>query len=159
MIEFEFEWLNDVWDTKGKGVCRCISAEHGDNELELGHDEILADGLIKKGIKEQTQLEVAIGDGMEFTIHGDMKNSKPKKSKYLNNATVNTLDLNHQIFNPLFPIFWKKKVIPKHMYMIIMYFYLLDLNSSLLYTYIFSHLENITIRYTLFQLKIYWIFS
>ncbi|XP_017064960.1 sodium channel protein para isoform X44 [Drosophila eugracilis] len=71
----------------GKGVCRCISAEHGDNELELGHDEILADGLIKKGIKEQTQLEVAIGDGMEFTIHGDMKNNKPKKSKYLNNAT------------------------------------------------------------------------
>ncbi|XP_030244888.1 sodium channel protein para isoform X14 [Drosophila navojoa] len=63
------------------------SEEHGDNELELGHDEILADGLIKKGIKEQTQLEVAIGDGMEFTIHGDMKNSKPKKSKYLNNAT------------------------------------------------------------------------
>ncbi|XP_026837330.1 sodium channel protein para isoform X42 [Drosophila erecta] len=62
-------------------------SEHGDNELELGHDEILADGLIKKGIKEQTQLEVAIGDGMEFTIHGDMKNNKPKKSKYLNNAT------------------------------------------------------------------------
>ncbi|XP_026846103.1 sodium channel protein para isoform X38 [Drosophila persimilis] len=63
------------------------SEEHGDNELELGHDEILADGLIKKGIKEATQLEVAIGDGMEFTIHGDMKNNKPKKSKYLNNAT------------------------------------------------------------------------
>ncbi|XP_026846107.1 sodium channel protein para isoform X41 [Drosophila persimilis] len=62
-------------------------SEHGDNELELGHDEILADGLIKKGIKEATQLEVAIGDGMEFTIHGDMKNNKPKKSKYLNNAT------------------------------------------------------------------------
>ncbi|XP_043072090.1 sodium channel protein para isoform X41 [Drosophila grimshawi] len=62
-------------------------SEHGDNELELGHDEILADSLIKKGIKEQTQLEVAIGDGMEFTIHGDMKNNKPKKSKYLNNAT------------------------------------------------------------------------
>ncbi|XP_030378196.1 sodium channel protein para isoform X2 [Scaptodrosophila lebanonensis] len=75
-----------IW-SEGKNVCRCISAEHGDNELELGHDEILADGLIKKGIKEQTQLEVAIGDGMEFTIHGDMKNSKPKKSKYLNNAT------------------------------------------------------------------------
>ncbi|XP_023035084.1 sodium channel protein para isoform X21 [Drosophila willistoni] len=64
-------------------------SEHGDNELELAHDEILADGLIKKGIgiKEQTQLEVAIGDGMEFTIHGDMKNNKPKKSKYLKNAT------------------------------------------------------------------------
>lgn len=75
-------------DTLGKGVCRCISAEHGDNELELGHDEILADGLIKKGLKEQNQLEVAIGDGMEFTIHGDMKNNKPKKSKFLNNTTV-----------------------------------------------------------------------
>ncbi|KAH8286713.1 hypothetical protein KR018_003004 [Drosophila ironensis] len=70
--------------------------EHGDNELELGHDEILADGLIKKGIKEQTQLEVAIGDGMEFTIHGDMKNSKPKKSKYLNNATMIGNSINHQ---------------------------------------------------------------
>ncbi|XP_030378194.1 sodium channel protein para isoform X1 [Scaptodrosophila lebanonensis] len=80
----------------GKNVCRCISAEHGDNELELGHDEILADGLIKKGIKEQTQLEVAIGDGMEFTIHGDMKNSKPKKSKYLNNATMIGNSINHQ---------------------------------------------------------------
>ncbi|XP_030244875.1 sodium channel protein para isoform X1 [Drosophila navojoa] len=72
------------------------SEEHGDNELELGHDEILADGLIKKGIKEQTQLEVAIGDGMEFTIHGDMKNSKPKKSKYLNNATMIGNSINHQ---------------------------------------------------------------
>lgn len=75
-------------DTLGKGVCRCISAEHGDNELELGHDEITADGLIKKGLKEQNQLEVAIGDGMEFTIHGDMKNNKPKKSKFLNNTAV-----------------------------------------------------------------------
>ncbi|XP_026837325.1 sodium channel protein para isoform X37 [Drosophila erecta] len=72
------------------------SEEHGDNELELGHDEILADGLIKKGIKEQTQLEVAIGDGMEFTIHGDMKNNKPKKSKYLNNATMIGNSINHQ---------------------------------------------------------------
>ncbi|XP_026837308.1 sodium channel protein para isoform X11 [Drosophila erecta] len=71
-------------------------SEHGDNELELGHDEILADGLIKKGIKEQTQLEVAIGDGMEFTIHGDMKNNKPKKSKYLNNATMIGNSINHQ---------------------------------------------------------------
>ncbi|XP_065366015.1 sodium channel protein para isoform X6 [Calliphora vicina] len=80
----------------GKGVCRCISAEHGDNELELGHDEIMADGLIKKGLKEQNQLEVAIGDGMEFTIHGDMKNNKPKKSKFLNNTTMIGNSINHQ---------------------------------------------------------------
>lgn len=83
-------------DTLGKGVCRCISAEHGDNELELGHDEIMADGLIKKGLKEQNQLEVAIGDGMEFTIHGDMKNNKPKKSKFLNNTTV-SLQVNSSV--------------------------------------------------------------
>ncbi|XP_055854948.1 sodium channel protein para isoform X10 [Episyrphus balteatus] len=80
----------------GMGVCRCISAEHGDNELELGADEILADGLIKKGIKEQNQLEVAIGDGMEFTIHGDLKHNKTKKSKYLNNSTMIGNSINHQ---------------------------------------------------------------
>ncbi|XP_017476975.1 PREDICTED: sodium channel protein para [Rhagoletis zephyria] len=71
-------------------------SEHGDNELELGQDDIIADGLIKKGIKEQNQLEVAIGDGMEFTIHGDMKNNKPKKPKYLNNATMIGNSINHQ---------------------------------------------------------------
>lgn len=63
-----------------------MSTEHGDNELELGPDDILVDGLIKKGIKDQAQLEVAIGDGMEFTIHGDLK-SKGKKSKALMNNT------------------------------------------------------------------------
>lgn len=72
--------------TLGKGVCRCMSAEHGDNELELGPDDILVDGLIKKGIKDQSQLEVAIGDGMEFTIHGDIKGKKGKT--LLNNAKV-----------------------------------------------------------------------
>ncbi|KAL9871764.1 sodium channel protein para isoform X9 [Glossina fuscipes] len=71
-------------------------SEHGDNELELGHDEILVDGLIKKGLKEQNQLEVAIGDGMEFTIHGDLKNNKPKKSKFLNNTTMMGNSINHQ---------------------------------------------------------------
>lgn len=63
-----------------------MSAEHGDNELELGPDDILVDGLIKKGIKDQSQLEVAIGDGMEFTIHGDLKGKKGKT--LLNNAKV-----------------------------------------------------------------------
>lgn len=63
-----------------------MSAEHGDNELELGPDDILVDGLIKKGIKDQSQLEVAIGDGMEFTIHGDIKGKKGKT--LLNNAKV-----------------------------------------------------------------------
>lgn len=52
-------------------------------------EEILADGLLKKVGKDQNILEVAIGEGMEFTIHGDTKN-KTKKNKYLvmNNSKV-----------------------------------------------------------------------
>lgn len=62
----------------------CLSSEHGDNnELESG-DDLIGDGLIKKG--KETQLEVAIGDGMEFTIHGDVKNKK--KNKLINSAKV-----------------------------------------------------------------------
>lgn len=54
-------------------------------------DEILVDGLIKKVVKEQNQLEVAIGEGMEFTIHGDVK-AKTKKSKHLmNNSKVSLI--------------------------------------------------------------------
>ncbi|XP_035912758.1 sodium channel protein para isoform X26 [Anopheles stephensi] len=81
----------------GKGVCPCISAEHGENELELTPDDILADGLLKKGIKEHNQLEVAIGDGMEFTIHGDLKNKAKKNKQIMNNSKVigNSIS-NHQ---------------------------------------------------------------
>ncbi|XP_055695850.1 sodium channel protein para isoform X28 [Lutzomyia longipalpis] len=76
---------NWIWK-EGKGVCRCMSAEHGDKEFELTLDD-LPDGMIKKDAKEHNQLEVAIGDGMEFTIHGDVKNNKSKKSKALANST------------------------------------------------------------------------
>uniref|UniRef100_T1GKH6 Uncharacterized protein n=1 Tax=Megaselia scalaris TaxID=36166 RepID=T1GKH6_MEGSC len=51
--------------------------------------------MLKKGIKGQNQLEVAIGDGMEFTIHGDMKNNKSKK-KLSNNASIIENSINHQ---------------------------------------------------------------
>lgn len=44
------------------------------------------DNLLKKGIKDHNQLEVAIGEGMEFTIHGDTK-TKNKKSKHMMNNT------------------------------------------------------------------------
>lgn len=57
-------------------------------------DEILVDGLIKKVVKEQNQLEVAIGEGMEFTIHGDVK-AKTKKSKHLMNNSKVILILTH----------------------------------------------------------------
>ncbi|XP_055695798.1 sodium channel protein para isoform X22 [Lutzomyia longipalpis] len=62
------------------------ASEHGDKEFELTLDD-LPDGMIKKDAKEHNQLEVAIGDGMEFTIHGDVKNNKSKKSKALANST------------------------------------------------------------------------
>lgn len=74
-------------ETIGKGICRCLSPEHADNELELGIDD-LPDGLLKKPGKEQNQLEVAIGDGMEFTIHGDSKNKVKKGKAMLNNINV-----------------------------------------------------------------------
>ncbi|XP_065082686.1 sodium channel protein para isoform X12 [Ochlerotatus camptorhynchus] len=77
--------LSWIWN-EGKGVCPCISAEHGENELELTPDDILADGLLKKGVKEHNQLEVAIGDGMEFTIHGDLKNKGKKNKQLMNNS-------------------------------------------------------------------------
>ncbi|XP_058055244.1 sodium channel protein para isoform X3 [Anopheles bellator] len=60
--------------------------EHCENELELTPDDILADGLLKKGVKEHNQLEVAIGDGMEFTIHGDLKNKGKKNKQLMNNS-------------------------------------------------------------------------
>lgn len=49
-------------------------AHERETDLDLTADEIVADGIVyrdKKSPKDQTQLEVAIGDGMEFTIHGE----------------------------------------------------------------------------------------
>lgn len=47
---------------------RCVSTERVDNELELGTD--LDDAVLYKDKKLKDQVEVAIGDGMEFTIPG-----------------------------------------------------------------------------------------
>ncbi|XP_066993816.2 sodium channel protein para [Anabrus simplex] len=72
--------------------------EHKDTELELTADEILADGLVfrdKKSPKD-TQLEVAIGDGMEFTIHGDLKNKLKKGKLMMNNTKAIGNSINHQ---------------------------------------------------------------
>lgn len=79
---------NNAYGTLGKRICGCMSTEHDDNELELGPDDILVDGLIKKAVKDQGQLEVAIGDGMEFTIHGDLKNKGKRAKTLMNNAKV-----------------------------------------------------------------------
>lgn len=47
---------------------RCVSSERVDNELEIGAD--IDDGVLYKDKKLKDQVEVAIGDGMEFTIPG-----------------------------------------------------------------------------------------
>ncbi|KAK7790194.1 hypothetical protein R5R35_002964 [Gryllus longicercus] len=76
-------------------------AHERDTDLELTADDtIVADGMVfrdKKSPKEQTQLEVAIGDGMEFTIHGDLKNKMKKQGKMMmNNTKVIGNSINHQ---------------------------------------------------------------
>ncbi|XP_058166594.1 sodium channel protein para isoform X18 [Anopheles ziemanni] len=94
---FKTKLTSQIASVQPAGVCPCISAEHGENELELTPDDILADGLLKKGVKEHNQLEVAIGDGMEFTIHGDLKNKGKKNKQLMNNSKVigNSIS-NHQ---------------------------------------------------------------
>lgn len=52
---------------------RCVSSERVDNELELGTD--LDDTVLYKDKKLKDQVEVAIGDGMEFTIPGNRNNN------------------------------------------------------------------------------------
>ncbi|XP_069697315.1 sodium channel protein para isoform X12 [Periplaneta americana] len=76
-------------------------AHDRDTDLDLTADEIIADGMVyrdKKSPKDQTQLEVAIGDGMEFTIHGDLKNKLKKDKLLMNNTKVigNSFQGNHK---------------------------------------------------------------
>lgn len=85
-----------------------MSTEHGDNELELGPDDILVDGLIKKSIKNQGELEVAIGDGMEFTIHGDLKSKNKKAKTVLSSMRV----CQQHIGLKAFSFVWKRVATP-----------------------------------------------
>lgn len=50
-------------------LCDCADGIDRDGDLDLGDAELDA-YRDKKCAKEFNQLEVAIGDGMEFTIHG-----------------------------------------------------------------------------------------
>ncbi|KAI5721996.1 hypothetical protein M8J76_002131 [Diaphorina citri] len=59
-------------------------------DMDATRDEILADGI---DYDKKDAFEVAIGDGMEFTIHGDMKSNKFRKSK--NNCIGNSIGLDH----------------------------------------------------------------
>lgn len=50
-------------------LCDCADGIDRDGDLDLADGELDA-YRDKKSAKELNQLEVAIGDGMEFTIHG-----------------------------------------------------------------------------------------
>ncbi|XP_057653296.1 sodium channel protein para isoform X3 [Diorhabda carinulata] len=71
-----------------------------DGGLDLTGDEILADGTIFKDKKSpKDRLEVTIGDGMEFTIHGDSKtNIKRVKNAISKNKTLGNSILDHGDF-------------------------------------------------------------
>lgn len=69
-------WMLVMWLLGGWHGWDCVTADahERDTDLDLTADEVMADGIVyrdKKSPKDQTQLEVAIGDGMEFTIHGE----------------------------------------------------------------------------------------
>lgn len=73
---------------------RCVSSERVDNELELGTD--LDDTVLYKDKKLKDQVEVAIGDGMEFTIPGiDITYVGIKKSfDHKNNSATRLQKIN-----------------------------------------------------------------
>ncbi|XP_076682987.1 sodium voltage-gated channel paralytic isoform X35 [Andrena cerasifolii] len=73
---------------KEDGIDRDGDLDLGDAELDAYRD--------KKSAKEFNQLEVAIGDGMEFTIHGDLKNKLKKGKLCMNNSKVIGNSINHR---------------------------------------------------------------
>ncbi|XP_032452139.1 voltage-gated sodium channel alpha subunit isoform X9 [Nasonia vitripennis] len=72
---------------KEDGIDRDMNMDLAEGELDAYRD--------KKSVKElNNQFEVAIGDGMEFTIHGDLKN-KMRTSLCLNNTKALVNSINH----------------------------------------------------------------
>ncbi|XP_011689749.1 PREDICTED: sodium channel protein para [Wasmannia auropunctata] len=72
---------------KEDGIDRDGDLDLADGELDAYRD--------KKSAKELNQLEVAIGDGMEFTIHGDLKNKLKRGKLCMNNTKVIANSINH----------------------------------------------------------------
>ncbi|XP_006561607.1 sodium channel protein paralytic isoform X30 [Apis mellifera] len=72
----------------GEGPSNSWKEDLADGELDAYRD--------KKSAKELNQLEVAIGDGMEFTIHGDLKNKLKKGKLCMNNSKVIANSINHR---------------------------------------------------------------
>ncbi|XP_026298388.1 sodium channel protein paralytic isoform X20 [Apis mellifera] len=79
---------NQISDQAPDGIDRDGDLDLADGELDAYRD--------KKSAKELNQLEVAIGDGMEFTIHGDLKNKLKKGKLCMNNSKVIANSINHR---------------------------------------------------------------
>ncbi|KAF7287458.1 hypothetical protein GWI33_001426 [Rhynchophorus ferrugineus] len=70
-----------------------------DGVLDIPDDEILADGIMFKDKKSpKDKLEVTIGDGMEFTIHGDSKTNL-KRGKNMNNINNKNKTIGNSILD------------------------------------------------------------
>ncbi|XP_034940963.1 sodium channel protein para isoform X13 [Chelonus insularis] len=79
---------NQISDQAPDGIDRDGDRDLADGELDGYRD--------KKSAKEfNNQLEVAIGDGMEFTIHGDLRNKLRKERLSMNNTKALGNSINH----------------------------------------------------------------
>ncbi|XP_048517744.1 sodium channel protein para isoform X1 [Dendroctonus ponderosae] len=87
-----FKLTNQISDQPpGEGPSDSWNQDARDGVLDIQGDEIIADGMIFKDKKSpNNKLEVTIGDGMEFTIHGDVLKQNIKRGKNMNN--INNLD-------------------------------------------------------------------
>ncbi|XP_018568926.1 sodium channel protein para isoform X1 [Anoplophora glabripennis] len=98
-----FKLTNQISDQpSGEGPSNSWNQDTRDGGLDIPGDEILADGIIFKDKKSpKDRLEVTIGDGMEFTIHGDSKTNL-KRGKNINNInkskTIGNSILDHGEF-------------------------------------------------------------
>ncbi|XP_073989252.1 sodium voltage-gated channel paralytic isoform X5 [Rhodnius prolixus] len=83
---------NQISDqTQGEAPASSWKQVGRDRDLDdIGPDEIRADGMVYREKKDQ--LEVAIGDGMEFTIHGDLKSKLNKVKNHIGNSIGNHQD-------------------------------------------------------------------
>lgn len=63
----DYDFRYKLPDKGGLEILRDCADRDGDLDLADGELDVYRD---KKSAKELNQLEVAIGDGMEFTIHG-----------------------------------------------------------------------------------------
>nr|XP_023023065.1 sodium channel protein para isoform X3 [Leptinotarsa decemlineata] len=98
-----FKLTNQISDQpSGEGPSNSWNQDPRDGGLDIPGDEILADGMIFKDKKSpKDRLEVTIGDGMEFTIHGDSKTNL-KRGKNISNInkskTIGNSILDHSDF-------------------------------------------------------------